>query len=73
MHYNHLTAETQEQIQIALEKYFYQRFEINENCEFYSPSGMQYGYIAFNPRMHEVLVCDCTPDDGDTLIATIRY
>lgn len=73
MNYRDLTAAHQEEIQQALQGHFYQRFDIDEHDEFFSASGMRYGYIAINERNREILVCDCTPDDGDTLIRRIRY
>lgn len=73
MQYRDLDSHTQKNIQDKLESYWYQRFDINERDEYYSQSGMQYGYIAINERTHEILICDCTYDDGDHLIGILRY
>lgn len=73
MTYRDLPEIIQNQIQQALEAYWNQRFEISVMDEYFSGSGMRYGYIAINDRVREVMVCDCTYDDGDTLIKIIRF
>lgn len=73
MNYRDLDKRIQENVQAVLESYFKQRFEINECDDFYSQSGMWYGYVAINEKTREVLVCDSTPDDGDTLIKIVRF
>lgn len=73
MNYRDLDKRIQENVQSALESYWNQKFEIDELDDYYSQSGMRYGYIAIDTRERWVMVCDSTPDDGDTLIDRIRY
>ena len=74
MNYRDLDKRVQEEIQVEFERYWNGlRFEINEHDEYYSQSGMQYGYVAINERTREILLCDCTPDDGDTLFKVVRF
>lgn len=73
MQYSDLPMNVQNKIQQALKGYWTRGYDIDELGDYYSSSGMRYGYIAINTKTHEVLVCDSTPDDGDTLISVIRF
>lgn len=48
-------------------------FDWDEEDEYYSQSGMRYGYVAISSKFHMITidVCDSTPDDGDTIIERI--
>lgn len=73
MTYDQLSDAGKERVQLELQHYFGQRFVISELDEFFSNSGMQYGYIAFDSVERVCMVCDCTPDSGDMIIASFRY
>lgn len=73
MNYRDLDPVVQMMVQEALLEYFYQTFELDERNDFYSKSGMRYGYVTVNKKTREVLVCDATPDNGDNLITIIRF
>lgn len=69
--YNDLPFPVKADVQIALYKHFKSYFKIDDAGNVCSKSGMRYGYVTCSSN--EVLVCDCTGDEGDVLIATIRY
>lgn len=73
MNYRDLEKTIQQNVQSALESYWNQTFEIDERDDYYSNSGMRYGYIAIDARERWVMVCDCTADEGDILIDQIRF
>lgn len=73
MAYYDLPINIQDNVQKALKIYWGKEFHIDSRDDYYSDSGMRYGYIAVNEKTREVLVCDCTPDDGDTLITIVRF
>lgn len=70
--YNDLPGYVKAHVQAVILKNFGSKLDIDKNNSFYSPSSnMRYGYVVCSSR--EVLVCDCTPDEGDMLLETIRY
>lgn len=74
MNYRDLDKQVQEEIQVELARYWNGlRFEIDEHDSYYGQSGMHYGYIAIQPKTREILLCDATPDDGDTLFKILRF
>lgn len=73
MNYKSLDRFTQCMVQEALIQYWGHTFEIDDLDDYYSTSGRRFGYVAIDNHQRTVMVCDCTPDDGDTLIATIRF
>lgn len=73
MKYSDLPQHTQKAIRLAILNRYGTHLDVDDNDEYFSDSGMRYGYIVINERLREVLVCDCTDDSGDTIIKTIYF